>query len=158
MLRVVRVSVQTHTHHNGVQVQPARLWVVRLSDGPGSPVGQAAPARVLTCQPAPAGNEPLLGRPWGAGGRGCAIPSPSPGGVVSQPGPGLRSRSSALLSRRRCSAFSGLTQPPGPRGRGARCGRRGGGAGRVGHAHSREGPASGPGHCACAQEALGTFC
>ncbi|XP_029801744.1 rap1 GTPase-activating protein 1 [Suricata suricatta] len=36
---------------------------------------KAALALVLTCQPAPAGSEPLRGRPGGARGRGFAIPS-----------------------------------------------------------------------------------
>lgn len=140
----------------GLRHRLRRLWVVRLSDGPGSPVGQAAPARVLTCQPAPAGNEPLRGRPWGAGGRGCAIPSPSPGRAVSRPGPGPRSPSSALRSPPRlCLLWAHPSAGPEGAGRQVReARRRGGAAGH--HAHSRGGPASGPGHCACAQEAWGT--
>lgn len=99
----------SHTLHDGAShtalagAESPQLRGSRAEPAPADPLGQAALARVLTCQPAPAGSEPLRGRPGGARGRGCAIPS------LARPGPRPGCASAGPAGSRPCAPR------PGPR-------------------------------------------
>lgn len=145
-----------HTLHDGAShTRPARDRARRAPKKLGRTVSGGHPsafAPVLTCQPAPAGNDPLRGRPGGARGRGCAIPSPArprpPDPGVAPTGPAgsgpretrlgprsaeLRARGSGLRRRAACAGLAGRPGPEGAgrqvqaaRGRGGASGIRGG--------------------------------